>query len=92
MSAPLNARGQRIQPTIKVFIRDEFGAVDLVEGALVRAPPHAFGPGRLGKRHEAGGNGANFRAEPLAAGDRPLTRSTPPSLPIIGSRQSASAQ
>jgi hypothetical protein len=37
-----------------VFIRDEFGAVDLVEGALVRARPHAFRPARLEKRREAG--------------------------------------
>ena len=66
MWTPLDARGQRIQPTIKVFIRDEFGAVDLVEGALVRARPHAFRPGRLGKRREARGDGTKFRAEPQA--------------------------
>jgi hypothetical protein len=31
-SAPLCARGQRTRPTIEVFIRDVFGAVELVEG------------------------------------------------------------
>jgi hypothetical protein len=67
MWAPLDARGQRTQPTIKVFIRDEFDAVDLVEGALARARPHASRPGRSGKRREARGDGTQFRTEPLAA-------------------------